>query len=114
MAEPMIKLEADVAAPVLSYNVPEPVSYSGRNYIELVLPTLELPRQEDWFRNGFTSIGGAGDQGSRPGVLAPGLARDEVMEKLAKLPEVVAMHPGAYKVLTSDGNLDELPDLASW
>jgi hypothetical protein len=32
---PMIRLEPGGTAPVLSYNVPEPTSYSGRNYIEL-------------------------------------------------------------------------------
>ena len=33
--EPMIKLEPGGTAPILSYNVPEPTSYSGRNLIEL-------------------------------------------------------------------------------
>ena len=33
--EPMIKLEPGGKAPILSYNVPEPTSYSGRNFIEL-------------------------------------------------------------------------------
>lgn len=32
---PMIRLEPNGVAPVLSYNVPEPTSYSGRNYIDL-------------------------------------------------------------------------------
>ncbi len=32
--EPMIKLEPGGKAPILSYNVPEPTSYSGKNYIE--------------------------------------------------------------------------------
>jgi hypothetical protein len=36
--EPMIKLEPGGVAPVLSYNVPEPTSYSGRNLIELKFP----------------------------------------------------------------------------
>ena len=35
-AEPMIKLEPGGTAPILSYNVPEPTSYSGRNFIELI------------------------------------------------------------------------------
>jgi|WetSurMetagenome_2_1015567.scaffolds.fasta_scaffold00017_60 hypothetical protein len=34
-SEPMIKLEPDGKASVLSYNVPDPTSYSGRNFIEL-------------------------------------------------------------------------------
>jgi hypothetical protein len=33
--EPMIKLDPGGEAPVVSYNVPEPTSYSGRNFIEL-------------------------------------------------------------------------------
>lgn len=33
--EPMIKLQPNGVAPILSYNVPEPTSYSGRNFIEL-------------------------------------------------------------------------------
>lgn len=33
--EPMIKLDPNGTAPILSYNVPEPTSYSGRNFIEL-------------------------------------------------------------------------------
>ncbi|HEU4594717.1 MAG TPA: Ig-like domain-containing protein [Pyrinomonadaceae bacterium] len=35
--EPMIKLEPSGVAPVISYNVPEPTSYSGRNFIDLQL-----------------------------------------------------------------------------
>ncbi|HZG88107.1 Ig-like domain-containing protein [Paenibacillus sp.] len=35
--EPMIKLQPGGVAPVLSYNVPEPTSYSGRNFIDLQL-----------------------------------------------------------------------------
>lgn len=35
--EPMIKLEPSGVAPVISYNVPEPTSYSGRNFTDLQL-----------------------------------------------------------------------------
>lgn len=38
MAEPLIVLEPGGKAPFLSYNIPEPTSYSGRNYIELDYP----------------------------------------------------------------------------
>jgi len=41
--EPMIKLEPGGKAPVLSYKVPEPTSYSGRNFIEMQLT-------EDYFK----------------------------------------------------------------
>ncbi len=37
-SEPMIKLEPGGEAPILSYNIPEPTSYSGRHYIELEIP----------------------------------------------------------------------------
>lgn len=36
--EPMIKLEPGGKAPILSYNVPEPTSYTGRNLIEMQFP----------------------------------------------------------------------------
>jgi hypothetical protein len=42
--EPIVKLEPGGKASVLSYNVPEPVSYSGSNIIALDVP-------ESWFRN---------------------------------------------------------------
>lgn len=42
MAEPMIRLDPHGTAPVLSYNVPEPTSYTGRHVVELEFP-------DDWF-----------------------------------------------------------------
>ncbi len=44
--EPMIKLEPGGKAPILSYNIPEPTSYSGRNFIGLQFP-------EDYFKPGL-------------------------------------------------------------
>ncbi len=35
MSEPIIKLDSNGKATVISYNVPEPTSYTGRNVIEL-------------------------------------------------------------------------------
>lgn len=50
--EPLIKLEPGGKAPVLSYNIPEPTSYSGQNFIELEFPdtyfqpsTMEKPSE---------------------------------------------------------------------
>lgn len=37
-AEPMIKLDPGGSAPVLRYSIPDKVSYSGQNFIELELP----------------------------------------------------------------------------
>ncbi|WP_123040433.1 Ig-like domain-containing protein [Cohnella candidum] len=36
--EPMIKLQPGGTAPIISYNVPEPTTYSGRNFIDLQFP----------------------------------------------------------------------------
>src|SRR3954471_23701657 len=36
--EPMMKLQPGGVAPVISYNVPEPTTYSGRNFIDLQFP----------------------------------------------------------------------------
>lgn len=38
MEEPMIKLQQNGQATILNYNVPEPTTYMGRNYIELDFP----------------------------------------------------------------------------
>lgn len=35
MGEPIIKMDSSGKASIISYNVPEPTSYSGRNIIEL-------------------------------------------------------------------------------
>jgi|SRR5215204_3686968 len=40
--EPMIKLEPGGKAPILSYNVPEPTSYPGRNFIDLQVPAEDF------------------------------------------------------------------------
>ena len=36
--DPMMKLEPGGVAPIISYNVPEPTTYSGRNFIDLQFP----------------------------------------------------------------------------
>jgi Big-like domain-containing protein len=45
--EPMVKLDPDGKASILSYNVPEPTSYPGRNYIDLQL-------DPSWFKQGVS------------------------------------------------------------
>jgi hypothetical protein len=37
-ADPLVKLEPGGVAPIISYNVPEPTTYSGRNFIDLQFP----------------------------------------------------------------------------
>ena len=61
--EPIIKLEEGGQASVISYNVPEPTSYTGRNFIELALEksdflpvALEVPEEE----TGDTGSSGGG------------------------------------------------------
>lgn len=41
---PLVEFDPEGNAPILSYNVPEPTSYSGRNYLELGIDS-------DWFRS---------------------------------------------------------------
>ncbi|BBA32764.1 hypothetical protein sS8_0799 [Methylocaldum marinum] len=46
-AQPMIQLEPNGVAPMLSYKVPEAISHSGRNFIDLRIPDscfIKLPR----------------------------------------------------------------------
>ncbi|WP_433227532.1 hypothetical protein [Actinomadura formosensis] len=45
MADPMMQLDPQGKAPILSYNVAEPTSYTGRNGIALELPGAS----QDWF-----------------------------------------------------------------
>lgn len=49
MAEPMIRLDPNGTAPVLSYNVPEPTSYTGRHVIELEFPA-------EWFTDAAREV----------------------------------------------------------
>lgn len=44
--EPIVKLEADGEGTAVSYNVPEPTSYTGRNFIELIFGD-----EEDYFKS---------------------------------------------------------------
>jgi len=43
--EPMIQLDPGGKAPILSYNVPEPTSYSGRNIIEIEFPKAHFKKE---------------------------------------------------------------------
>ena len=36
--EPMVRLQPGGVAPIISYNVPEPTTFSGRNFIDLQFP----------------------------------------------------------------------------
>jgi hypothetical protein len=63
--EPMIKLDPGGTAPILSYNVPEPTSYSGRNFIKLDFDSSyftdavkKRPKREE--RTPLEEVSGAG------------------------------------------------------
>ncbi len=59
-SEPLIKLEPGGRATILSYNVPEPASYSGRNFI-----ALDFPQGQDIFKPPSITTGSSGtDTGS--------------------------------------------------
>ena len=62
-SEPLIKLDPSGTAPILSYNVPEPTSYAGRNFIDLQF-------DRGWFRQDVrllpkTTSGSAGGGATR-------------------------------------------------
>src|SRR5947209_1743626 len=46
MPEPMMKLDPAGQAPILSYNLPEAVAYSGKQFIELQIDGID----ETWFK----------------------------------------------------------------
>src|SRR6266536_5541233 len=82
-AEPMIKLEPGGKAPILSYNVPEPTSYSGRNFIELELPDEYFNEKAKEHPPDESGSGGGGGGGPRPprppiGVVDAASAREVV------------------------------------
>jgi hypothetical protein len=54
MSDPIIKLDSNGKGAVLSYNVPEPTSYNGRNFIELSY--LESYFKQDIKKESTTSI----------------------------------------------------------
>src|SRR5262245_34319965 len=98
--EPKVALERAQTAPILSYNVPEPTSYSGRNFIDLqlgesyfkpnpvtaTLPTVGAP--------GKTTLGATpAEKGARSPIDPSLLATEPLSPRLAKLnlQEVEAM-----------------------
>ena len=102
MAEPMIKLEAGGTAPVLSYNVPEPTSYSGRNFIALDF-------DKEWFRGGFAP---SGADGAAPGVLRAGLSRSAVAAELSTLLGTLRVPMEGDGELETVGRAELAPELA--
>lgn len=67
MPKPFAVLDADGSAPVLSYNVPAPTSYAGRNYTELDFGAVDVFNEAAW-RRGSAPEGDVGPPGqpSRP------------------------------------------------
>lgn len=57
----MIKLEPSGVAPVISYNVPEPTSYSGRNFIDLQLGASYFKPSSPKSNSSLTSLANTTD-----------------------------------------------------
>ncbi|MDG0808959.1 hypothetical protein [Cohnella rhizosphaerae] len=89
--EPMIKLQPNGVAPVLSYNVPEPTAYSGRNFIDLqlhdgyFLPTAARSglQREGLLAAATACVRGAGAflRGAASGEAAFGRADDDALRQ---------------------------------
>ena len=110
--EPMIRLEPGGVAPILSYNVPEPTSYSGRNYIDLQIdsslwkedPGLEpdgtLPGGSAEARSEARSAGGramAALETARAALQGRSAAEGEPLVEAASL-RLAGAEPGAATV----------------
>ncbi|MBB3111689.1 hypothetical protein FHS18_003757 [Paenibacillus phyllosphaerae] len=59
--EPMIKLQPGGTAPILSYNVPEPTAYSGRNFIDIQFPDSYFTPSTVASANAFSSQASGGE-----------------------------------------------------
>lgn len=111
MADPMMQLDPQGKAPLLSYNVAEPTSYTGRSGIALELPGSP----QDWFVEAAANDGGDGRipidqlQNATPGQVAEALRTgDERIFPSIKSP--AATHTGLFHtqnaVQRSGGQLD--------
>jgi hypothetical protein len=127
---PLIALEEGGTAPVISYNVPEPTRYSGRNFIELLFPdsyytaeAKEVPSEEQTDGAGavagpWVGLGGAlfvpndsggttgtpidpGGPGTGPG-LVPGIDLEPVEPEV---PEAEELEPIQVKVARTSRSL---------
>ncbi|WNQ13868.1 Ig-like domain-containing protein [Paenibacillus aurantius] len=92
--EPMIKLQPGGEASVLSYNVPEPTTYSGRNFIDLQLPdSYFIPSKPEVTINGLAASpeSRAAALPTEPYNVLAASGADRLSPKLASLtPEEVA------------------------
>ncbi|WJH33362.1 hypothetical protein N6H14_25340 [Paenibacillus sp. CC-CFT747] len=92
--EPMIKLQPGGEASVLSYNVPEPTTYSGRNFIDLQLPdSYFIPSKPEVTINGLAASpeSRALASSTEPYNVLAASGADRLSPKLASLtPEEVA------------------------
>lgn len=67
--EPMIKLQPGGSAPIISYNVPEPTAYSGRNFIDLAFPDSYFI-QSSASASSFSALAAGGETSMRKASLA--------------------------------------------
>jgi hypothetical protein len=103
---PMIRLEPGGEAPILSYNVPEPTSYSGRNFIALDFPATYFKQK--------TSLGTAASPATStpaitpsilslglPGILAAATSSPPSTEELS--PELANLEPAEVRAMMQAG-----------
>lgn len=110
--EPMIKLQPGGSAPIISYNVPEPTAYSGRNFIDLTFPdSYFIPSSAS--ASSFSALAAGGETSLRKGSateseqqsslellrsIPPGEKLSPSLEKLAE-EEVVRMEEAGKKLI---------------
>lgn len=103
--DPMIRLEEGGKAPVISYNVPEPTSYSGRNMIEIPVnenyfkPALRRPpssaTQRRRLRGDRDQLSSSVETALKSGFSSPSLMPNAVL-KTPRLRMVVRDNPGTF------------------
>ncbi|MFC5471220.1 Ig-like domain-containing protein [Cohnella suwonensis] len=99
--EPMIKLQPGGTAPILSYNVPEPTSYSGRNFIDLQFPDNYFTPSTS--ASSFSAKAAEGDSSSAMASLAvpEGASAVKALNALASISPEERLSPSLAK-LTDD------------
>jgi Bacterial Ig domain len=126
VTEPMIKLEPNGQAPVISYKLPEATSYAGRHYIELdlrpedFLDEIAAPQRDDAIASGVLhTVGrreGIGSIVAGPDVLAIDEATDGSLKISATRPlseHLAALTADTVDALSREGrDVVLVPNLA--
>ncbi|MFD0670085.1 Ig-like domain-containing protein [Cohnella sp. GCM10027633] len=96
--EPMIKLQPGGTAPILSYNVPEPTAYSGRNFIDLSFPDSYFTASTPANAASFSALAAGDDSSSRLSAQQP----SESLDALASISPEERLSPGLAKLTEDD------------